>query len=71
MTQGSIRERELVRVVMQLYLRTERPDKCKNYNTAQSQWTLVVYKNTRGSNYGSLKVKDSKGNRTSSLGSKG
>ena len=33
---------------------------------AQSQWTLVVYKNTKGSNYGGYKVKDLKGKETNS-----
>ena len=31
----------------------------------------MAYKNTKGSNYGSQRVKDPKGNRTSSLGSRG
>ena len=30
----------------------------------QSQWTLVVYKNTKGNNYRGYKVKDLKGKRT-------
>ena len=38
---------------------------------AQSQWTLAVYKNTRGSNYRSQRVKDFKGNRINSLESRG
>ena len=33
---------------------------------AQSQWTLVIYKNTEGSNYKGYKVKDLKGKRTNS-----
>ena len=32
---------------------------------AQSQWTLAIHKNTKGNNYGSYKVKDFKGNKTS------
>ena len=71
MIQGFITEKELVRVVTQLRLRIKCPDKCKNYNIVQSQWTLAVYKNTRGSNYGSQEVKDSKSNRTNNLGSRG
>ena len=30
----------------------------------QSQWTLVVYKNTKGSNYRGYMVKDFKGKKT-------
>ena len=33
---------------------------------AQSQWTLAVHKNTKGSNYKSHKVKDFKGKKTNS-----
>ena len=56
---------------MQLYLHIKHPDKCKNYSIVQSQWTLAVYKNTKGSNYRSQGVKDFKGNKTNSLGSRG
>ena len=38
---------------------------------AWSQQTLVKQENTEGNNYGSQKIKDFKGNRTNSLGSKG
>ena len=37
----------------------------------QSQWILVVYKNTEKSNYRSQGIKGFKGNRTNSLGSRG
>ena len=37
----------------------------------QRQWTLAVYKNTKGSNYRSYRVKDAKGNRTNNLRSRG
>ena len=33
---------------------------------AQSQWTLAVHKNTKGSNYRGHKVKDLKGKGTNS-----
>ena len=34
LTQGFTREKKLVKVVLRLYLYTERPNKYKNYNTA-------------------------------------
>ena len=71
LTQRSTKEREPVKVITQLHLHTKHPNKCKNYSIVQSQWTLVVYKNTKGSNYRSQGVKDSKGNKTNSLGSRG
>ena len=33
---------------------------------AQSQWTLAVYKNTKGNNYGGPKVKDLRDIKTNS-----
>ena len=46
-------------------------NKYRNYNTVQSQWTLTVYKNIKGCNYGSYKVKDLKDKETTNLGNKG
>ena len=45
------KELRILRVITQLRLYTERPDKYKNYNIVQSQWTLAVQENTKGSNY--------------------
>ena len=58
--------KELIRVAVSLYLYIEYYNKYKNYGIVQSQWTLVVYKNTKGSNHKSHKIKDFKGKETNS-----
>ena len=66
MTTGFSKGKELIRVIVSLYLYIEYYNKYKNYTIVQSQWTLVVYKNIKGNNYRGYKVKGFKGKETNS-----
>ena len=68
---GFSKGKKPIRVVVSLYLYIEYYNKYKNYGMAQSQWTLAVHKNTKGSNHRGHKIKDFKSKETDSQGNRG